>query len=222
MTSIAVLTANLGNFDEAVDPVHQDTRMPYEFHRFDDINFPPIAGLTPRFQYRIPKMFGWQMRPSFDYYIWLDGSVSLMEPDSVNWFLDQIGTSDIALFKHPTRNTIREEVDHVEAYLNRKEGTKRGQDYLISRYQNGLHREQYEDILLDKDYFDNKLFASTAFIYHDSEAVRDFFRLWWLHQSRYFTVDQIVLPYLVRNLNVKTIEENPFKGKYVSLVSRHK
>lgn len=217
MSSVAVLTANLGNFDTPVDPVLQETRIPYKFHRFTDENFPPITGLTSRFQYRIPKLFGWQMFPSFDYYIWLDGSVSLMEKDSVNWFLDQLGNADIALFKHPWRNSIKEEVDFIEERLTRPEGDK----YLTPRYNNGLHKEQYADILLDADYVDDHLFASTAFIYRDSESTRDFLRIWWLHQSRYYTVDQLALTYLVKELNVQTINENPFKGKYVSLVSKH-
>ncbi len=217
MSSVAVLTANLGNFDNPVDPPNQVTEIPYKFHRFTDENFPPIAGLTPRLQYRIPKMFSWQMFPSYDFYIWLDGSVSLMDETSVTWFLGQLGTGDIALFKHPWRNTIKEEVDFVEERLTRKDGDK----YLTPRYKNGLHKEQYADIMLDRDYVDNHLFASTAFIYRDSERVRDFFRLWWLHTSRYFTVDQIALPYVVKDLDVRTIEDSPFKGKYVSLVSKH-
>lgn len=217
--SVAVLTCILGGFDEPVDPVPQVTQMPYKFHRFTDKDFPPIAGLTPRFQYRIPKMFGWQMYPSFDYYIWLDGSVSLIRKDSVNWFLDQLGDADIALFKHPHgRSTIKEEVDYIEERLNRPGGDK----YLTPRYGNGLHKEQYADIMLDPDYIDSRLFASTAFIYRDSERVRDMMRLWFLHQARYWTVDQIILPYLVKDLNVKVIETNPFSGKYVSLVSEHK
>lgn len=217
MNSLAVLTANLGNFDDPVDPVPQVTKIPYKFHRFTDDNFPPIAGLTPRLQYRIPKMFGWQMYPSFDYYIWLDGSVSLMREDSVEWFRDQIGDADIAVFKHPWRNTIREEVNFIEERLTRPDGDK----YLTPRYKNGLHKEQYADILLDPDYVDDKLYASTAFIYRDSEHMRDVLRAWWLHTSRYFTVDQIVLPFLLKDSVVKMIEANPFKGEHVSLVSKH-
>lgn len=216
MSSVAVLTANLGGFDDPVDPVPQVTQIPYKFHRFTDENFPPIMGLTPRLQYRIPKMFGWQMFPSYDYYIWLDGSVSLMQEDSINWLLEQLGNADIAVFKHPWRDTIKEEVDHVEEKL------QSGNSYITSRYKNGLHKEQYADILLDTDYFDSKLYASTAFIYRDSEHMRDVLRMWWLHTSRYFTVDQIVFPYILKDSDVKVIEENPFKGKYVSLVSSHK
>ena len=66
---VAILTANLGNFDTQVDPVTQDLPNGVEkiaFHRYTDNNFPPITGLTPRLQYRIPKLFGWQMFPGYN------------------------------------------------------------------------------------------------------------------------------------------------------------
>lgn len=211
---IAITTANLGNFDTPIDPVQQD--IDAGFKRFTDENFPPIAGLTPRLQYRIPKMFSWQMLPGYECYIWLDGSVSLMRENSALWLLDQLGDGDIALFKHPWRDTIKKETDFIEERL------KRGDKYLTPRYQNGLHKEQYADISLDTNFVDDKLYASTAFIYRDSEKVRDALRMWWLHTSRYFTVDQLALPYVTKDLDVRVINENPFKGEHVSLVSEHK
>lgn len=209
-----ILTANLGDFDTPVDPVKQNTHVC--FCRFTDENFPPVTGLTPRLQYRIPKMFGWQLMPGYDIYIWLDGSFSLPREDSVEWLLGQLGDADMALFKHPWRDSIQEEADHIEEHL------KAGKPYITSRYKNGFHYEQLEDIRLDKEYTDDHLFTSTAFVYRDSEAVRDALRLWWLHTSRYFTVDQLALPYVIRNLKVNTIEDNQYKTPYLKLVSEHK
>ena len=217
---VCVLTANLNNFDTPVDPVKQSVG--HGFHRFTDENFPPIKGLTPRFQYRIPKLFGWQFKTGYDYYIWLDGSVSLTHKDSIQWLLDKCYGYDFAVFNHPSRKTIKEEVDHLESYLTRKAGTKKGQDYLIDRYENGLHKEQLEDITNDKDYTDDRLFASTTFVYKDSEHVRDVLRLWWLHQSRYYTCDQVVLPYILKDSAVNIIKEDPFNNKYTKRVSEHK
>lgn len=223
---VAILQANLGNFDTPKDPVEQDLPegiTEVKFRRWTDADFPPITGLTPRFQYRIPKLFGWQMEPGYDFYIWLDGTASFKRPDCLKYYLDQLGNGDMAFFAHPNRKTIQEEVDHIDDYLNRRKGTPRGQEYLIKRYQNGLHKEQLEDIKLDKDYVDDKLYASTTFIYRDSEEVRDAMRLWWLHQSRYFTVDQIVLPYVLwkSNLVVNTFDQPIYQTGYMSLVSKH-
>src|ERR1051326_2688845 len=98
---VAILQANLGDFDSPRDPVQQT--VPFTFHRWTDDNFPPITGLTPRMQYRIPKTHGWQMLPGYDIYVWLDGTVSFKRGDCLQWYLDQLGDNDIALFKHPNR-----------------------------------------------------------------------------------------------------------------------
>lgn len=211
---IAVLTANLNSFDSIVKPVEQT--VDHKYHCYTDEDFPPITGLTPRFQYRIPKYFGWQMYRDSDIYIWLDGSMSFDREDSVRWFLDQLGAADFAVFKHPWRNSIQEESDHIEDHLKKKK------PYITSRYKNGLHKEQLADIKLDESYTDDHLYASTAFIYRDSEEARDALRLIWLHQSRYYTCDQLAFTYGLRNLEVNVIEENPFKCKYLAHVSKHK
>lgn len=216
---IAILQANLGDFDKPVDPVEQDLPDNNEltFHRWTDDDFPPITGLTPRFQYRIPKMFGWQMFPGHDIYIWLDGSVSLRRADCVKWYLEQLGDGDMAFFKHPSRRNIRQETAHIEEHL------QLGKPYITKRYKNGLHKEQLADIQLDKDFKDDKLYASTVFIYRDSEKVRDAMRLWFLHQARYFTCDQIALPYILwkHGLKVNIFNEPIYKSGYLSLVSHH-
>jgi hypothetical protein len=215
---LCILSANLNSFDKVVKPV--DQALPegidlVEYHCFTDSDFPPITGLTPRLQYRIPKCFGWQMKPDYDYYIWLDGSMSFTKEDSVKWFMGQLGNADIAVFKHPWRNSIKEEADHIEEHL------KLEKPYITSRYKNGLHKEQLADIQLDKDYTDDHLYASTVFIYKDSEEVRDVLRLFWLHQSRYYTCDQLAFTYVLRTLVVKVIDENPFKSKHLEHVSKH-
>lgn len=210
---VCILTANLGNFDTPVDPVAQTH--PSIFYRFTDENFPPITGLTPRLQYRLPKLFGWEMFPGYDYYIWLDGTFGFTRPDCVVWFLEQLGDADIALFKHPWRKTIKEEVDHIEEHL------QLGKPYITARYKNGLHKEFLAKIQED-DFPDKLLYTSTAFIYRNNEVVQHAMRAWWFCQSRYFTCDQVHLPYVVQDLKVKMIDENQYKIPYLSLVSEHK
>ena len=160
-------------------------------------------------------MFGWQMLPGYDIYIWLDGSFSFTQEDCVEWFLEQLGDADMALFRHPWRKTIKEETDHIEEYL------AKGDKYLTPRYKNGLHKEQYVDIMSDSSFKDEVLFTSTAFVYRDNEKVRNAMRLWWLHTSRYFTVDQIALPYVTKDLDINMILENQYKIPYLAHVSKH-
>lgn len=217
---IAILTANLGNFDTPVDPVKQDLPSGWvgNFHRFTDENFPPIAGLTPRFQYRIPKLFGWEMFPDYDVYIWLDGTFSFTRSDCAQWFLEQLGNNDAAFFKHPARNSIQEESDHIEDHLAKEK------PYITSRYKNGLHKEFVKNVMRSNYFTDNKLYTSTAFIYRNNSSMHTLMDRWWLYQSRYFTCDQIALPYVIfeSNATINQIKEDQYKIPYLTLVSHHK
>lgn len=216
--SLIILSANLGGFDEPVEPARQIRATPdYDYHCFTDEDFPPITGLTPRLQYRIPKMFGWQMEPGYEYYLWLDGSVTLLRNDSVNYYLDQLGDNDMAFFKHPTRRNARQEVAHIEEHL------KLGKPYITARYKNGLHKEQLAEMFRDPTFKDDHLWASTGFIYRNTDRVQDALTDWWLHQSRFFTCDQVVLPYILHRhgIKVSTMNEPIFKSGHISLVSKH-
>ena len=210
-----VLTANLGNFDTPVDPPKQTTE--HEFHRFTDEDFPPIAGLTPRLQYRIPKTHGFDMKPGFEKYLWLDGTFTLALSNSMAWFDHTLGDADILLFKHPDRDTATEEVMHIENHL------KAGKPYITSRYANGLHKEQLKAMMADPGFIDDKLYTSTVFMYKNNEKVRFMLQDWLYTSVRYFTCDQIVLPYLVwkHKLKVKVIEENQYRHPHLQIASRH-
>lgn len=217
---IAILSANLGDFDKVVEPVEQELPEGIEsitYHCYTDEDFPPITGLTPRLQYRIPKYFGWQMFPGYDYYIWLDGGCSFLRSDSVKWYLSQLDKADMALFKHPSRRNIRQEVEHIEEHL------QLGKPYITPRYKNGLHKEQLAVIQADKTYKDDKLFASTTFIYQNNARVQAMMHDWWFYQSRYFTCDQVVLPWLFDGWGIKykTFDQRIYQTGYMSLVSKH-
>lgn len=216
---LCILSANLNNFDKPKPPVDQILHEveQIDYHCYTDSDFPPIIGLTPRFQYRIPKMFGWEMFPDYDFYIWLDGSVSFQREDCVKYYLSQLGDKDIAFFKHPSRRNIRQEVAHIEEHL------QLGKPYITKRYKGGLHKEMLEVIQKDTSYKNSKLYASTSFIYRNNSKVRSFMRDWFFYQARYFTCDQVPLPWLCDNwdLKVALFDEPLYKSGYLSLVSNH-
>jgi len=216
--NVAILSANLNSFDNSQDPVPQKTKHKVTFHRYTDADFPPIAGLTPRFQYRIPKLFGWEMFPGHDVYIWMDGGITFERSDCVEWFLEQLGDSDVLFFRHPHgRKNIKEEVLHIERKLQDRHA------YMVPRYDNGFHKESYAKITEDPNFKDDKLYASTIFVYRNTELVQRMMKDWWWWQSRYWTCDQVPLPYVIwkNNLRVSLINENFFKLGHVSLVSHH-
>lgn len=210
-----ILTANLGNFDKRIDPVKQS--VPCDFHRFTDENFPPrFNAMTPRLQARIPKMFGDQMKPGYNYYIWIDGSCSFQHPDSAKWLLEHCHYADMVVLKHPTRNSIQEEADYLKLRLKNK------CPYITPRYENELIDEQLESIQKDKDFVDDKLFASTVMIYKTSGRIHGLLSHWWYHTSRFHSIDQLSLPYVIAKskCNVKVLDENYWKSKYITYIRK--
>lgn len=223
--SIAVLTANLGNFDKQIDPVEQS--VPFDFYRFTDENFPPrYCSMTPRLQARIVKMFGWQMIPKHDIYIWVDSSCALLNKDSVKWLTEQMTDDqgeysmgeqfDIFLFEHPNRYSIQEEADYLKKRLAKK------CPYITPRYTNELIDEQLAEIKADKDYVDDRLFASTVIVYRNSEDVFKMMKEWWYHTSRYHSIDQLSLPYVLKKSGCshRVLVEGYDKTPYITYVRK--
>ena len=208
---ICILTANLGNFDERVDPVEQS--VPADFYRFTDENFPPrYVSMTPRLQARICKTFGWQMVPGYDMYIWIDGSISLRHPDSVRWLIEKC-TGDIAVFQHPNRKTVKEEADYLKKRIAQK------CDYIIPRYDNELIDEELEAV---SEFPDKYLFASGALVYKNNEKIHAMMKEWWYHISRFHSIDQLGLPYALQKTgcDFTVIPEHYGKISYLTLNKR--
>jgi hypothetical protein len=184
---ILLHTANLGNFEQAVDPVGQS--VPCEFHRFTDENFPPrYHAMTPRLQARIPKCWGWQILPGYDLYIWVDSSLAVVSPDTASWFAAQCEGVDACFFRHPDRATIHEEAAFIKAKV------AEGNRYVTMRYGNELVDEELAEIDVDAGFVDDLLIHSCAFAYKPTDAAKAMLKEWWYGISRFHTVDQIALP----------------------------
>jgi hypothetical protein len=201
---IATVTANLGSFDK-----NEYRNIDFVFH---DENFPPRSdSMTPRLQARIVKMFMWQFVPDYDYYLWVDASCQL-EPGGEEWFMKQLGYNDIAVFAHPHRDTVQEEADYLKERLE-LEGSGKKQKYILDRYENEDIDGQLEEVDPTAP-----LYASTAFIYRDSPRVRRAMKEWWHNTSRYHSIDQLSLPWAIRDLDVSVIEENYLKCEALTYV----
>ena len=195
---VCVLSANLGGYDVQVPWVDQvvPVGVSVEMHRFTDENCPPRRkAMTSALQCGIPKMFGWQLVPDADTYIWIDASRGLLRSDTVAWFLQQAGPADLLLFRHPARKTIREEYEFVKAKLAQRS------PYLWQRYAGEWLDDQYAAVSRD-GHEDIALYASTAFLYRPSPAVKAAFSEWFWHKARYLLHDQLVLPYVVEKYHV--------------------
>ena len=210
MKKIALLSANLGSYDPHFDWAEQKVPEGCELtvHRFTDASLPPRPkAMTARMLPGVAKMFGWQLLPGHDVYIWVDASRTLVRSDFVCWMLDQLGFSEMALFKHPERGSVYEE------YLFVKEKMEHGSRYLKSRYDGEWLDEQIDVIRADLRFRDRALYASTAFAYYPTVPVRAALTEWWHHKTRYLLHDQLALPYVVwrHGVRVSVIAENIYK-----------
>ncbi|MCK9351244.1 MAG: glycosyltransferase domain-containing protein [Candidatus Paceibacterota bacterium] len=193
---IAVLSANLGGFDHP--SFHVPQSLSHDYFMFTDENFPPrIHAMVPRLQAKIPKFFSWQMKPGYDYYLWIDGNLSLAHPDSLKYFYDQCQGYDIVVLKHPVRPDIRQEVRYT------RKGVKQKSLYFMGRYPNELLKEQYEAILADKDFVDDLLVCGGIFMFRNTPEIQNMFKEWWYNVSRYIVQDQISFPYALKKSGVK-------------------
>ncbi len=207
---IALITANSGSFEKPFAYVPQSVE--HDVFVFNDTNFPRRdKALSARLQARIPKMFGWQMVPGYDIYIWIDSSCTLQNPDSIKWLIEKLGDANAAFFKHPNRGSIQEEADYLKQRL------AKGCEYITPRYENELIDECLSEIKQDKLFADYRLFASTVFIYRNNRRVHEFMREWWYGTSRYHIIDQLWLPYAISKayLQPNIIQENYGRCDYI-------
>ena len=193
---IAVITSSLGGFDN-VEP-HVEQSLPFDYYLFTDENFPPRDKvMLPRLQAKIPKCFAWQMVPNYDYYLWIDGNLTLKHEDSLKYFLDNIKGYDLVTLKHPLRRNILQELNHIEKRV------RMHSNYLASRYSNELFAEQYDVIKKDKDYVDDLLLIGGLFLYRNTPKVQKALKEWWYHISRFHICDQYSFVYTMRKANLK-------------------
>jgi hypothetical protein len=190
--TVAVLMANIGQWTQM--PAFIPQTVPSVFYPFDDVTCPPrSAAMTPRLLARLPKCWGWQMRPGHDAYLWLDASVPLAHAGAVAWWLEQLGDADIALFRHPFRTTVAEEaaVMRTELVNSRRLQKRYGSEWLD------------EQLAVISGVKDDVLYAAGAFMYRPTAAMRQALSLWWEHNTRYHLNDQLSLPYVLKTFGVR-------------------
>lgn len=206
MGETVVISASLGGFDSQRS--HEKQSVDCDFHHFTDENHPPRSkSMTPRLQARTPKMFSWQLVPGYQHYLWVDSSCRLASKDSVKWFLEQLGNTDIAVFKHPHRNTVQEEADYLKHRL------AINCPYITPRYEN----EDIDGQLAEIDP-QSPLYASTAFIYRDSPDVRAALKEWWYFTSRFHSIDQLGFSSAISKLRVNVMQDNYLKCEALEYV----
>ena len=202
---IVVVSASIGGVDNPV--VHVPQSIPADFHLFTEEN----SRLSNRLQAKIPKMFGWQLKPNYEYYLWLDGNISLNHSTTLQYFLDQIQGYDIVVIRHHRRPNLRQEVRYL------RKGLREQSIYLVSRYQNELWQEQYNEICRDKEFVDDLLVIGGIFMYRNTPEVQKMMKEWWYHVSRYNIQDQISFAYVLKKsgIRIKVLDHDYTKWEMI-------
>jgi hypothetical protein len=185
------------------------------FNRIDDRSETPREkAMHPRLRGKIPKMIVWEDFPDFDYYVWLDCRFSILQPDSIERFVDECSDVDACFFNHCARTSVKQELDFVVSLM------EQGNQYLIDRYQNERMTDQVESYLKDKTWNDNRLFECGAFVYSKNVIANRDHNLMkeWFYQNCIWSVqDQLSLPYLLHKFqtNYKTFPGNVYDNSFI-------
>lgn len=201
VNKVVLLTARLGGIDKMVK--HEDQSVNFDYYQFDDENFPlRKKAMTPRLQAKIPKFFGWQLRPGYDYYMWIDGNLILSHSDTVKVFLDNCKGYDIVVVKHPKRPNIRQEARYL------RKGLREQSKYLIGRYEGEWTPDQIKEIQEMMRHDDDLLVLGGIFMYRPTKKIQEFMKQWWYFTTRYSVFDQISFSYLLKadGLKIKVLE----------------
>jgi hypothetical protein len=154
-------------------------------------------------------MFGWDMKPDYDRYIWLDSSFRLCHQKAARALVGGTEHSDFTFYLHPRRSSIQEEADHIQNRIDA------GSSYLTDRYKGEDVDGQLSAI--PSDYTDDCLYASMVFAYRPTPRVRHLLTDWWVHTSRFHSVDQLALPYLLwhHGCSVTVLKGDPYNSPWI-------
>ncbi|HMT75705.1 MAG TPA: hypothetical protein PKA77_16645 [Chitinophagaceae bacterium] len=174
---VAVITANIGNFDN-VAPLPPQT-VPFDYYCFTDENLPfPLSALSNRMKGKFCKFQAHKFL-DYDWYIWLDGRIEVTS----DRFIEDIINSgaDVVCTPHPVRATTGAEYDWMITNYN---------EYLSSRYTLEGLKEESELIPTGIP-----LLSGFFFAYKKSQSV--LFDKIWLNVIRYSDFDQGFLSYIL-------------------------
>jgi hypothetical protein len=141
---------------------------------------------------------------AYDFYIWVDGSITLRPNFLVNMIRHINAGHDLINFKHSARDNIRDEAAHsIE----------------MNKYSTQDIMGQY-DAYIEEGFPDNiGLFECTIMGKKNSPEINYIFDTWWMENLKHTYQDQISYPYALwknGNYNQYIIKEKVFNNKEYS------
>jgi hypothetical protein len=143
---------------------------------------------------------------SYDYYIWIDGSIFLQKNfiKNINKIIDK-NENDVINFEHSARNNLKSEYLHS---IN------------MSKYKHIDFYKQYNEYIKNGFPDNVGLFENTIIIRKNKKEINDAYDSWFEENMKHGFQDQISLPYIYwkYDINPYLINENVFNNKLYSYV----
>lgn len=176
-----------------------------------------MASFTPRMAGKIPKILGWELMPGYDYYLWIDDNYNIIRPDTVQWFIDNIGNHQALFFRHAERGSITSESQFMYGAM------KKGSKHITPRINGEPILEQVNHYLQDNHFKDTFLINASTFFYSRKlvENMADnVMRSWFYEVCRWTIRDQLSLPYVLQKhcTDFALMDINPFKFDYLKFL----
>lgn len=210
---VAILTANIGNFDE-IKGIPRQT-IDVDYYCYFDNNLPfPLPNLNNRLKSKYVKIQTHRFLPQYDAYIWIDGRVEITADVFCEEIIKGLGDNDVAIFGHPERKVVLEE------YAYMREEMKAGNHYLISRYGNQKLSEELLFIAKEEgNEFSFPLYACTIFARRNNPETNEAFNEWWRRCIEFSYFDQTMFSYACQGLRITELQRIDFKNQFI--LNRH-
>lgn len=183
---IALITAITGGMDDWKDIPEQSVA--FTQHRYTDEHVPEqYQCLNQRTRALYFKQQMHEYLPGYDVYIWVDGKVQILAYDFVEQCIKALGDGDLAILRHGSRSSCREEVEYITNQI------AKGDKYLSTRY---AHRDLPGQlkIMQDNGYPDDRGLNDCSIIaVRNNNKTKNVFNGWWTSCKYQGWFDQIAI-----------------------------
>lgn len=180
---IALITANIGNFDVVREIPKQTVPFDHFYYTGENLYFPGHT-IDNRLKAKIPKIIPHKIPEllMYDYFIWIDANIQITSDKFVELFIGS--TTDFIISNHPSRKTIYEEADFIISQLK---GDSR---YLKARYEINSIKKEMEHI--NKEIIDAEgLYYCGVFGRYNYRKINDMCERWYLDNVLFTNFDQL-------------------------------
>lgn len=192
----ALLTCNIGDIDEVIEPVEQ-IRI-HDYFCFTERNLPyPLPNLGDRLKGKYLKINPHRFLNNYDNFIWMDGRIHAHNPKFTKFMTEPLKEYDIVIPFHQYRKSVYEEIDFIKHHMSE------GNQYLITRYEHEPFDDELEFYKYQGLPESFPLYACGVFARRNDEKLNRIFRDWWLRSLEFTSFDQAMFSYIAWKFKLK-------------------